>query len=80
MTLYHTKRPVDAGFVTHCTLKAFSKVTVRRVWMDCVGNKHNSCLVVGIDPHDTEQPQMVVKTALTTGKAANFKLCWSQRM
>ena len=59
-----------------CTQKAFSRVTVRRVWMDYAGNQQNTCSGDNVDigPQECEEPQMVVKSTLTTRKAAVFTL------
>jgi hypothetical protein len=44
--------------------------------MACAGNQHNTCsgenVYIGLP--DPEQPQMVVKTSLTTRKAAFFRI------
>jgi len=42
----------------------------------CAGNQHNSCSgdIVDVGLQDPGEPQMVVKTAITTRKAAIFTL------
>ena len=65
-----------AGLVTHCTQKSDPRVTLRRMCMVYAGNQHSSCSGDNVDIglQDPEEPQMVVKSVLTTRKAADFTL------